>query len=96
MLAVQPHPVDYVILRNVISAGPVIGQYAGTDIVSEIKDEYGRAYVYAGVALRKWNGKFDTACLAAGEFILEPGLIYRLINMPKSYVKKFYGWPLAR
>jgi hypothetical protein len=96
MQVVQSPPLEFVMLRNVRPAGPVIGKFSGADIVSEIRDEFGRTYVYAGVALRKWNGRFDTACLAVGEFILEPGLVYRIATLPMPYTKKLGTWLFKR
>jgi hypothetical protein len=40
-------------------------------------DYFGRRYVYAGVAPRRRNGKYDGDALRWGEWIVEPGLVYR-------------------
>jgi hypothetical protein len=54
-----------------------MGFYACQEIPASVADEFGRRFVYAGVAPRKPNGMFDVDALATGEFIVPPGLIYR-------------------
>ena len=71
-------PVDYFILSDVTPIGRSIGFYADRPIVELIVDEHGRRYVYAGIAPRRWNGQFDVDVLRPGEFIVQPGLVYRL------------------
>jgi hypothetical protein len=71
-------PVEYFILRDVTSIGRSIGVYADRPIADTIVDEHGRRYVYAGIAPRRWNGQFDVDALRPGEFIVQPGLVYRL------------------
>jgi hypothetical protein len=78
-------PVDYYILHHAEPAGPVIGHYAGREIRAYVIDDLKRRYVYAGVALRLWNGQFDTRALRDGEFILQPGLVYRLETKPSPW-----------
>ena len=57
-----------------------MGFYADQEIPELIVDEFGRRFVYAGVAPRKFNGVFDVDALATGEFIVRPGLVYRRVN----------------
>ncbi len=74
----QTRPIDYSILHNVKPTGPSIGFYAGRPIPESIIDEFGRRFVYAGIAPRRWNGQFDGDALGPGEFIVQPGLTYRI------------------
>jgi hypothetical protein len=76
--ATLARPVEYFILRGVTSIGRTIGVYADRPIADTIADEHGRRFVYAGIASRRWNGQFDVDALRPGEFILQPGLVYRL------------------
>jgi hypothetical protein len=55
-----------------------MGFYSDQPIPASIVDDFGRRFVYAGIAPRRWNGQYDVDALKAGEFIVEPGLIYRL------------------
>jgi hypothetical protein len=82
---VRNHELEYSLLRDVTDAGPVIGFYAGKTIAERVVDEFGRSYVFCGIASRSRNGKFDVATLAAGEFILRPGLVYRYDQPEKRW-----------
>ncbi len=68
-MIVEPHP-----------AGVVIGHFAGKPISEEIVDLFGRRFRFAGVAGFRRDGDVDATGLGVGEFIAEPGLIYRLIG----------------
>lgn len=70
-------PLEYSILHNARPAGPVIGKLAGKEISEYVYDEFGRLFVYSGVAPRRLNGQFDDDALKHGEFIVLPGLIYK-------------------
>ena len=72
-------PLDYFVLHDAKPAGPSIGLYAGRDIPSSVIDDQGRRLTYAGIAPRRLNGDFDTEALGEGEFILQPGMVYRLV-----------------
>lgn len=84
----MPHSVhfsglDYIeplILRNVMPAGPVIGKYADTPVRETVRDEWGRSYRYAGITAAKRNGTYDPNVLQDGEFVLPPGIIYRMLD----------------
>lgn len=69
--------IEYSILHDVRPAGPCIGYYCGKAITEAVTDQFGHVLIFAGVALRTDDGDFDIGALAPGEFILEPGLIYR-------------------
>lgn len=73
-LYIEPH-----ILRNVTAAGPVIAKYGDTLVREIVRDEWGRAYRYAGVTAQN-KGAFDPAALRDGEFVLPPGIIYRMLD----------------
>ncbi len=69
-------PLEYSILHNPRSAGAVIGKLAGKEISEYVYDEFGRLFVYSGVAPRRRDGAFDDDALGTGEFIVQPGLVY--------------------
>lgn len=71
--------VEPLILRNVTPAGPVIGKYADTPVREIVRDEWGRSYRYAGVTAPN-NGSYDPTKLQDGEFVLPPGIIYRMLD----------------
>jgi hypothetical protein len=68
---------DYCMLHNTEFQGPVIGRLDGSDFSEFVRDEFGRLFVYSGVAPRRSDGQFDQDALKTGEFIVPPGLIYR-------------------
>jgi len=69
---------DYYMIVEPQSEGPVIGTYAGSPITETVLDGFGRRYAYAGAAPCRRDGRYDIEVLASGEFILEPGLLYRM------------------
>ena len=68
-LVINPRPV-----------GPAIGVYAEHPFSESVADYFGRHFVFAGVAPRRSNGQYDLAAMRDGEFIVEPGLLYRIIH----------------
>ena len=64
-------------LSDTRADGPMLGFCAGQPIFSAVVDGFGRRYVFAGVAVRRRDGDVDLAALRRGEWLLEPGLIYR-------------------
>jgi hypothetical protein len=70
-------PIEYSMLHDTKPVGPVIGTYGGVEIAEAVIDAFGRRFVYAGIAPRQPNGRFDDQALGPGEFILKPGLVYR-------------------
>ena len=71
-------PVEYSIVVEPRPTGPTIGVYNGLPIAERVVDQFGRRFAYVGVASRRGSGQFDVASLKPREFIVEPGLIYRL------------------
>ena len=71
-------PVEYSMMVEPHPAGPMIGLYQGLPIAERVVDQFGRRFSYVGLAGRQRDGQFDPASLAPGEFIVEPGLVYRL------------------
>jgi hypothetical protein len=65
--------------------GRSIGFYAGKKIPEAVVDAFRQQYVYSGVASRTRSGKFDVDVLQTGEFIVQPGLIFR-----RSLLKKYW------
>jgi hypothetical protein len=70
--------VDYHLIVEPCPAGSTIGYLAKTPIAEVVTDLFGRRFTYAGAAPRKRNGAYDVDSLRPGEFIVEPGLMYRL------------------
>jgi hypothetical protein len=79
MLAIsrRAHPLEFCILHNTRPEGAVIGRLDDREFSEFVLDEFGRIFVYSGIAPRLSNGRFDDAALKTGEFIVPPGLIYR-------------------
>ena len=69
---------DYYLIVDPRPEGPVVGVFADLPISESILDCFGRSYIYAGAAPRRRDGRYDIDVLKPGEFILEPGLVYRL------------------
>lgn len=75
-------PAEYFILTNLQSEGAILGQLAGAPIAETMIDEHGRRYHFAGVARHSVDGGFDVDSLQTGEWIVQPGLVYRM-DMPR-------------
>lgn len=71
---------EYSLIVEPRAEGAVIGYFAGQPISEGVVDAFGRRFSYVGLASRRRDGQFDVAQLKAGEFIAEPGLVYRLIT----------------
>jgi hypothetical protein len=76
-MLIRPRPVEYFILMEPRPDGPVVGYLDGRPIPAAVVDCWGRHYCYAGVAPRRPSGQYDVESLRAGEWIMEPGLVYR-------------------
>jgi hypothetical protein len=83
--------VAYATLHHIKASGELIGSYRDQPIYETVTDEFGRRYTYLGLAPRLRSGKFDPDALAAGEFILMPGLLYVLEELPKSALRAKLG-----
>jgi hypothetical protein len=70
---------EYHMIVDPRPAGPAIGVYAERPFSASVADSFGRRFAYAGVAPRRSNGQYDLGALRAGEFIMEPGLLYRIV-----------------
>ena len=72
---------EFFILRNMRPVGPQIGIFGDVPLHEAVRDEWGRIYRYVGVcsvADRTCTGK-----LGEREFILPPGIIYRMLEQPR-------------
>ena len=69
-------PIEYFVLANTRSEGPVIGHVADQPIRESVVDDRGVRYRYAGLAPRDPDGRFAVDCLRSGEWIVRPGFIY--------------------
>jgi hypothetical protein len=65
-------------------AGPVIGIFKGQSVSSAVIDKSGRRYVYSGVISRDCHGRHEGELLGPGEWIIEPGIVYREDNLSAS------------
>jgi hypothetical protein len=73
-----PRPVEYYLLVEPQPCGRLVGYYAGRPIPEFVTDAYGTHYIYAGVAPRLLNGRYDLEALRRDEWLVEPGLVYAL------------------
>ncbi len=87
---VPARSIEFFVLHDMKPAGPSMGRYADSEIPESIIDMFGRRYVYVGVAPRTWGGQFDVDALQPGEFILPPGLVYRLEHMKPSWLSQLF------
>lgn len=71
---------EYSMIVDPRSEGPIIGYFAGKPISERIVDIFGRCFAYVGLACRRRDGQFDADQLKVGEFIADPGLVYRVIS----------------
>lgn len=69
-------PTQHFVLANLREQGAIIGRLAGHPIAETVVDASGSRYRYAGVAARDADGRFDVEALRAGEWIVQPGLVY--------------------
>jgi hypothetical protein len=69
--------IEYLMLADPKPDGPTVGFFRGSAIAAAVVDYFGRRYVFAGIATRGRNGKYDAEALGRGERLVEPGLIYR-------------------
>lgn len=81
-LSARSIPIEYYVLRLADPAAPpvgsvVAGYLAGRPILATVQDSAGSRYRYVGLATRLCDGRYDVQSLSAGEWIVEPGLIYR-------------------
>ena len=74
-------PVDYYVLVEPRADGPLLGYYDGRPIPDTVVDYWGRRYRYIGVAPRRRGGQYEVESLRPGEWIMEPGLVYRAIGV---------------
>lgn len=71
-------PVEYFILAGISFRGDIVGSLDGRPIHDIAVDESGRQYRFAGVAPKTAGGRYNVIALSEGEWIVEPGLLYRL------------------
>ena len=69
---------DFLVVVDPRPAGPILGMFGEHKIASTVVDRFGRRYDYVGIATRLWMGRCDSDALKSGEWLVEPGLVYRL------------------
>jgi hypothetical protein len=73
-------PVEYAILIRPRPAGPLLGFYRDQPIAEAVIDHFGCRYIFAGIATRRRDGKYDARLLGKEERLMEPGLVYRRLS----------------
>jgi hypothetical protein len=87
---------EYFVLRNMKPVGPEIGRLGEALLHEVLEDQWGRHYRYVGVcasARGAWEDRLNP-----GEFILPPGVVYRMLSGAKTGRRKrsrFVTWLLA-
>ncbi|OHV63072.1 hypothetical protein LCM4577_22930 [Mesorhizobium sp. LCM 4577] len=83
-LGLRSIPVEYFILRVLEpdatqegAEGKVVGHVGGRPIFETVTDCFGERFHYVGLAPRDSERRYDIEALSPGEWIVEPGLIYR-------------------
>jgi hypothetical protein len=71
---------EFFILRNMKPVGPEIGRLGDIPLHEAVEDEWGRTYRYVGIASRV--GSKYAVNLGEREFILPPGVVYRMLEQP--------------
>ena len=69
---------DFLVVVDPRPEGPILGTFGEHKIASTVVDCFGRRYDYVGIATRLWIGRCDVDALKYGEWLVEPGLVYRL------------------
>jgi len=72
----RERPVEYFILMEPRPDGPTVGYLDGRPIAASVVDFFGAHYAYVGAAPRRPDGRYDVEALKAGEWLVEPGLVY--------------------
>jgi hypothetical protein len=81
-------PTEYFVLANLREQGAIIGRLAGHPIADTVVDASGSRYRYVGVATRDADGRFNVEALRAGEWIVQPGLVYAVEGKTPSTQSK--------
>ena len=81
--------VEQYLLSDTKADGPVLGYCAEQPIWEAIVDGLGHRYVFAGVAVYRRDGGFDLEALGRGEWLLQPGLIYRRDRSERPWPRHF-------
>ncbi|HWA42210.1 MAG TPA: hypothetical protein VHA10_03300 [Hypericibacter adhaerens] len=76
--------IDFHVIVDPTVDGPVIGFYGEQPIAAAILDHAGRRLVFHGIAPLRRDGGYDVTLLRAGEFVIEPGFVYRLETAPAA------------
>ena len=71
-------PTEYLVLPRTSDIGPTIGYIGARPIAERVLDQWGQRYVYCGLAPRLPSGAINLKLIRLGEWIVEPGLLYRL------------------
>lgn len=73
-------PRECFVLTEFKTEGGVLGRLGPQPIHPFIVDNFGSRYAFAGIAPRRADGSYSLERLNAGEWIIEPGLVYRLLG----------------
>ncbi len=75
-------PFEYFVLGNVQLDGAVVAHVGGRPIRDAVIDARGSRYRFVGLARRDGSGRLDVEALRAGEWIVEPNLVYAAEENP--------------
>lgn len=73
-------PRESFVLAEFETRGERLGQFRGQPIHPVVVDGDGNRYIFAGVATRTREGGYRLDQFGRGEWLIEPGLIYRLAD----------------
>ncbi|MBS0234149.1 MAG: hypothetical protein JSR99_11775 [Proteobacteria bacterium] len=84
---------EYFIIRDATTCGPIIGRFQGFQIHSQVTDFWGRHYTYAGIIEKSRHGIYEIEKLKPLEFILEPGIIYKIQKheLSQAWLERLYA-----
>jgi hypothetical protein len=68
----------YFVVVDPRPVGTPLGIYDGAPIFPQVFDCFGRCYSFAGIATRQTSRFVDPSLLGRGEWLVEPGMIYKL------------------
>ena len=79
--------VEYRIIHDAKASGAVVGYFRGRKIRECVTDPWGRNYIYSGIIEKQRGGRYDLGRLRPFEFILEPGIVYKMqVDAPRKSI----------
>ena len=79
--------VEYHIICDATAWGAVVGYFRGRRIHECVTDRWGRNYIFSGIIEKQRGGRYDPGRLRPFEFILEPGIVYKMqVDAPRKSI----------